>query len=71
MQGNQTVMYVCVEDPNAEQERTKILNRAILASVTVTLIAICLVAWTDNHYREKLRDARQFGAMSCQASTQR
>ncbi|CAG9169801.1 hypothetical protein [Cupriavidus pinatubonensis] len=71
MQNNSVVQFVCVEDPHAEQERQKILNRSIWGSVAVTLIAICLVAWTDNHYREKLRDARQFAAMSCQAGAKR
>lgn len=71
MRTNHAPTFVCVEDPHAAQERQKLINRSAAASMVVTLTAICLVAWMDNHYSEKLRDARQAQASTCQAPANR
>lgn len=70
MQNSQRITYVCVEDKSAEQLKEKYISRSITISMIVTLIAISVISWADNHYQEKLREARQAGAASCQAPVQ-
>jgi len=67
MQAGQRITYVCVEDASAAKMKEKYISRSITVSMIVTLIAISAISWADNHYQEKLREARQAGAMSCQA----
>ncbi|MDH0342094.1 hypothetical protein [Chromobacterium haemolyticum] len=71
MQASRNVTFVCVADRSAEELKEKYVKRSVTVSIVITLIAISVISWADNHYQEKLREARQAGALSCQVAEQK
>lgn len=72
MQANmKATQVICVADPLAAQETARVVRKAVFASLTTLILAICVVAWIDNHYmerdRQRAEQATQHQLLSCQA----
>ncbi len=70
MEMTRNVVYVRIEDNTSQKKASESVKRSILASTLIALLAIATVSWMENHYQEKLKEARMEGALSCQVAQQ-